>query len=290
MNSVDGMNSVKDHERLKLQFLGVRGSIPTPSQACLEAGGNTPCLVLRYGNEPPVIIDAGTGLRTLGQQVKPDAKNVFTATLLLSHFHWDHIQGFPFFPPIYSPHSRLRIVSGCTAAQLKENLGQQMRGPYFPVPFDQISAICTYEQLDANGLAIGSLQVTPIELNHPGNATGFRIDSPNGSLVYVSDHEHGDLRIDKQIVERSKGADLMVYDAHFTPEEYGRYEGWGHSTWKHGAEMAKAASVRRFAMFHHSPSRTDEELAEIVRRCRELFEDSFSANEHDTITVGEAAG
>jgi phosphoribosyl 1,2-cyclic phosphodiesterase len=276
---------VKDHKSLTLQFLGVRGSIPTPLESCLQAGGNTPCLLIRYANEAPLLIDAGTGLRTYGQQCKPTAANPFSATFLFSHFHWDHIQGFPFFPPIYSPHSRLRLISGIPATALKQHLGEQMKSPHFPVAFDDIAAQCSFEQLSEQGLAVGSLRVTPIALHHPGGATGFRIDSAAGSIAYVSDHEHGNPQIDEQIVQRSKSADLMVYDAHFTPEEYQHHRGWGHSTWLDGVQLAMAAGVRRFALFHHSPSRTDSDLVEIVHKCRELFNESFAANEHDIVTV-----
>lgn len=270
---------------LTVGFLGVRGSIPTPAESCLRAGGNTPCLVLRYADEAPVIIDAGTGLRTLGHQLNPSSNNPFSATLLLSHFHWDHIQGFPFFPPIYSPCCDLRLVSGLPPSALKDHLASQMKGPYFPVPFDKIAARCSFEQLDADGIVIGSLRVTPVELHHPGGATGFRINSPAGSIVYVSDHEHGQASVDAQIVRKSEGAGLMIYDAHFTPEEYKLHTGWGHSTWLDGARMAQRAGVSRFALFHHHPNRTDVELDTLVAQCREVFQESFAATEHATITL-----
>lgn len=279
------MNSCNEHERLKVEFWGVRGSIPTPIQSCLQAGGNTPCIVVRFGAEPPIIVDAGTGLRAFGQQFRPVAANPFQATILFSHFHWDHIQGFPFFSPIYSPHSELQLISGRPVSELQENLARQMREPHFPLAFDQIAAHCAYEQLDRDGIILGSLQVSPIELYHPGRSTGFRIDSPSGSLVYISDHEHGNQEIDSQIVRRSEGADLMIYDSHFTPEEYGKYVGWGHSTWRAGVDLAKAAGVPRFALFHHSPSRTDQQLEEVVLRSKEVFEDSFAACEQSHIWV-----
>ncbi len=273
------MKSPNRDGQLKVRFWGVRGSIPTPEESHLRTGGNTPCVVLQYGDEPPVIIDAGTGIRAFGTKLIREGNKPFHGTLLLSHFHWDHIQGFPFFAPIYSSHSHLKIFSGRPSSELKRNLDQQMREPYFPMGFREIPAQYSCGQLTQEGLDLGSLSVTPVCLNHPGQATGFRIDSPNGSIAYVSDHEHGNEVIDRQIVKKCAGVDMMIYDSHFTPEEYGRFVGWGHSTWLQGTILAKEAGVKQFRLFHHNPARTDEQLQILVETAREHIELSSAATE-----------
>ena len=269
---------------LNIRFWGVRGSVPTPGEAYNNTGGNTPCIVLQYADEPVVIIDAGTGIRLFGQSLAATEKG-FEATLLLSHFHWDHIQGFPYFAPAYSKNTNLQTWSGVPACKVKQNLSSQMVEPFFPVSFDKLPAHCMFHQINESGFSAGSLQVTPVTLNHPGSATGFRINSAAGSIIYVSDHEHGVSDIDRQIEEKAQGANLMIYDAHFTPEEYPSFRGWGHSTWEEGCRMAARAGVQKLVLFHHSPARTDTQVASLVAQAQNAFPKTIAADEREAIVL-----
>lgn len=259
-------------KQLKIEFWGVRGSIPTPEKDTLRVGGNTPCLVLQYNLEPIVIIDGGTGLRRLGLQLEPCNKSCpVEASLLFSHFHWDHIQGLPFFPPMYSEYCTLKFYSTLRPSHLKRVLDDQMKQPYFPLPLSSSRSHREYNQVQPHGCQIGSLSIRPVRLNHPGGGSGYRIDSGAGSVMYVSDHEHGVEEIDACIAREAAGADLLIYDAQYTPAEYPRFKGWGHSTWLEGTRLANRAQVGQLLLFHHSPSRKDQEASAILLSAREEF-------------------
>jgi phosphoribosyl 1,2-cyclic phosphodiesterase len=270
---------------LKVEFWGVRGSIATPENDKLRLGGNTPCVVLQYADEPPVIIDAGTGLRHFGAHLKTSGGEPFLASILFSHFHWDHIQGLPFFPPLYSDESELDVYAGVAVDVLRAVLEGQMGEPYFPVPFAAARSRRRYRQMQGQGCEIGSLRVKPVPLNHPGGATGYRIDSPNGSVIYVSDHEHGISEIDDRIAIDAYAADVVIYDAHFTPEEYPKFVGWGHSTWLEGTRLAHRANVGRLLLFHHSPSRADNAADAILEQARHKFSATDLASENYEIVL-----
>jgi phosphoribosyl 1,2-cyclic phosphodiesterase len=278
------MEQTEVRRGLKIRFWGVRGSIPTPEKDKLRIGGNTPCVVLQYASEPPVIIDAGTGLRVFGSHLSGFHRGTWKASILFSHFHWDHIQGLPFFPFLYSEKAELDLYSGVPADELRAILEGQMNHPYFPVPFAAAASKRQYKQVEGE-CQIGTLRIRPVRLNHPGGATGYRIDSPEGALIYVSDHEHGKVDIDDGIVQDAAGAEIMVYDAHFTPEEYPPFIGWGHSTWLEGAKLADRAGVGRLLLFHHSPSRTDQAARALLTHARKAFSATDLACEHDEIVL-----
>jgi phosphoribosyl 1,2-cyclic phosphodiesterase len=173
-------------------------------------------------------------------------------------------------PFLYSDKAELDLYSGVAADELRSILEGQMNQPYFPVPFVAAVSKRQYKQV-AGECEIGSLRIRPVRLNHPGGATGYRIDSPGGSLIYVSDHEHGKTDIDDRIVQDAAGADIMIYDAHFAPEEYPPFMGWGHSTWLEGAKFADRAGVGRLLLFHHGPSRTDQAARAVDTSSQEIF-------------------
>jgi phosphoribosyl 1,2-cyclic phosphodiesterase len=270
---------------LTIRCWGVRGSIPTPDKNKLRVGGNTPCIALQYGSEPQVIIDAGTGLRLLGIDLSSTEDQPVEANILFSHFHWDHIQGLPFFGPIYSPHSRFKLYSALSAEKLEHILGSQMKSPYFPVSYSSVRAQFEYNQVGANGCEIGSLMIRPVQLNHPDGAWGYRVDSPAGSVIYVSDHEHGVAAIDEMIAREASGVTLLIYDAHFKPEEYPRFKGWGHSTWLEGTRLAQRAGADHLLLFHHSPFRKDQEFGTILKEARQEFRATELAREDRSIRL-----
>jgi phosphoribosyl 1,2-cyclic phosphodiesterase len=278
-------NHTGNGNQLKIEFWGVRGSVPTPERAKLTLGGNTPCTVVQYNSEPVVVIDGGTGLRSLGVSLACGPQKKLRASLVFSHFHWDHIQGLPFFGPVYSDFAELSFYSTVPPDELRAILEVQMSKPYFPLAMSSARAVQEYFQMTAEGTDIGTLKVVPVPLNHPGGASGYRMDSPAGSVIYVSDHEHGILEIDDAISKQAVGADVLIYDAHFTPEEYDRYKGWGHSTWLEATRLAKRAGVRQLILFHHSPSRKDREIPQILDEARKEFPATEMARENQPIIL-----
>jgi phosphoribosyl 1,2-cyclic phosphodiesterase len=206
---------------------------------------------------------------------------------LFSHFHWDHIQGLPFFGPLYSEKGDLKLFSTLRANHLKRVLEDQMKAPYFPVPMSSASCRREYGQVPPQGFEIGSLFIQPVQLNHPGGATGYRIDSPAGSVIYVSDHEHGIDDIDSRIARQARGADLLIYDAQYTPAEYPRFKGWGHSTWLEGTRLANRAEVGQLLLFHHNPARRDNEAGGILAEAREKFPATEFARENLSIVLSK---
>ncbi len=266
---------------MKLKFWGVRGSIPTPSPHTVRFGGNTSCVSVDLGGNV-VIFDAGTGIRNLGISLleRPDKPKM---DMFLSHVHWDHIQGFPFFGPGYREGYVIDVHGrGKADNTLGEILAGQMEGPNFPVSLHQLGATFTYSDIiSGQSITINSqtgepvARVSCIAGRHPNGVLVYRLDDllRNSSIVYATDTEHQKNKLDEGIVALAQGADVLIYDGMYTPEEYEeKYQGWGHSTWEKGFEIARAAGVRRFIVFHHDPNHTDDFLdayeTEVRAKCR----------------------
>lgn len=245
---------------LTVRFLGVRGSIATPG-ADKTAGGNTACVEVTAG-DTRIILDAGTGLRTLGDERM--AKGPRHSTILLSHLHWDHVAGLPFFTPIYVPGHRVEIASGPNGVMPHDDAIRSLfRAPFFPVDYAQLADQVSTRELRANEkFTIGDITITMAKLNHPDPVYGFRLEHGGHSIVYATDTEHFAC-VDPTLKKLAAGADILIYDSQYTPEEYPSKVGWGHSTWLAGAELARAAGVPQLVLFHHDPNRTDAQLAEI---------------------------
>ncbi|HEY4175311.1 MAG TPA: MBL fold metallo-hydrolase [Kofleriaceae bacterium] len=243
---------------LSVRFLGVRGSIATPG-ADKTAGGNTACVEVTAG-DTRIILDAGTGLRTLGdERMKGGPRH---STILLSHLHWDHVAGLPFFTPIYVPGHCVEIASGPNGVMpLDQAIRNLFVAPFFPVDYAQISDQVSTRELRANDkFTIGDITVTMAKLNHPDPVYGYRLEAFGQSIVYATDTEHFSC-VDPTLKKLAAGADILIYDSQYTPDEYPTKVGWGHSTWLAGAELARAAGVPQLVLFHHDPNRTDEQLA-----------------------------
>ncbi len=260
--------------RLELKFWGVRGSIPTPAPENLGYGGNTTCLELRLPTGESVVIDGGTGARKLGLHlVEASAGQSIDLEILMTHFHWDHIQGIPFFAPLYSPKNRITFHTSRPPEEVRNILEGQMTHPYFPVQFELLGAQRAFSSFDQGGKSLrgGALHVVPFELNHPQGATGFRLEAGGAVIVHACDHEHGDPRLDRSIREHAEGADILIYDSQFTPAEYASKQGWGHSTWLEGVKVAQDAQVKLLILSHHDPSHTDEFMDAVLAEAREHF-------------------
>jgi phosphoribosyl 1,2-cyclic phosphodiesterase len=262
-----------------MKFWGVRGSTPVPAHRFLGHGGNTSCIELRVG-ETILIIDAGTGIRRLGMALQEEfAGEKLTINLLLTHFHRDHIQGLPFFGPMYSPDAEVRFHCAHPPERTRELLENEMGSPYFPVSFGFLPARRTFSNLADAPLKLPDISVYPFAMNHPQGATGFRIEAGGKVITHASDLEHGDPEFDRILREHAEGSDILIYDAQFTPDEYPEKRGWGHSTWLEATRVARDCKVGQLILFHHDPAHEDTTMIDIVMKARREFENTKAAQE-----------
>ncbi|MCC6898656.1 MAG: MBL fold metallo-hydrolase [Polyangiaceae bacterium] len=265
-----------------IRFWGVRGSIAAPGPETAAVGGNTSCVEVTCGASR-FILDSGTGIRALGDALMKQGP--VEATLLLSHHHWDHIQGLPFFTPIYLPTTKLTVVGPQTDRLSNiDVLEHQMSSPVFPVRLEELPcALDTREVMAGDTLDLGGARIRVAKANHPGGSLAYRIDYAGRSVVYATDTEHYSC-VDPALRALALGADVLIYDSQYTPAEY-RGEcgpskvGWGHSTYEDGAKLAHAADVGQYVLFHHDPRRNDEQVAHVERLAQSLFAGSVAARE-----------
>ena len=266
-----------------VRFWGVRGSVPSPGAQTAGFGGNTSCVEVHCGGET-IILDAGTGLRGLGERLAASGRPV-VASILVSHVHWDHIQGFPFFPPLFLPDTELALYGRPDHGSLESALRHQMTAPNFPVQLGAVPAALTYGELDlAQPFEVGAAVVRAARLNHPDGVIAYRIEYDGRAIVFATDTEHYPEEIDRDLVALAEGADLLIYDAQYTPEEYagvigGAREGWGHSTWVEGIRVARAAGVGSLVLFHHDPAHDDAAVSAIERSARTVLPGTVAARE-----------
>jgi phosphoribosyl 1,2-cyclic phosphodiesterase len=274
---------------MEIRFWGVRGSIASPGPETANVGGNTSCVEVMC-NTQRIVLDAGTGLRALGNALVA-TREPQALSLLLSHFHWDHIQGLPFFVPAYMPQTKLTIVGASDGRHsLRDKLSRQMTEPHFPVQLDDLSAQLTYrEARPMQAFELGEVRVKVARWNHPGGVFAYRLEHEGSSIVYATDTEHYAC-VDPALKNLAQDADVLIYDAQYTEEEYQSKVGWGHSTYVAGAEVAKAAGVKRLVLFHHDPMRTDEGVVGIERAASALFSNTIAAREGLVITTSDAHG
>src|SRR5262249_30038442 len=261
---------------LSVRFLGVRGSIATPGAHTI-AGGNTACVEVTAGDSR-VIIDAGTGLRQLGDERM--AHGPRASPILLSHLHWDHISGLSCCTPVYVPGDTVEIMSGPNGVMpLADAMRELFRAPFFPVDYAQLGGNLVTRELKANDrFDVGAITVTMAKLNHPDPVYGFRLEHGGRAIVYATDTEHYAC-VDPTLAKLAHGADVLIYDAQYTPDEYPSKVGWGHSTWQAGVELARAAGVPQLVLFHHDPGRTDAQLAAIEADARAAYPGTIAARE-----------
>ncbi|MBW1782016.1 MAG: MBL fold metallo-hydrolase [Deltaproteobacteria bacterium] len=260
---------------MKVRFWGTRGSIAVPGKDTVIYGGNTCCLDMTLDSGRKIIIDAGTGIRSLGDHLIARGETV-DILLLVTHIHWDHIQGFPFFDPIFNPSSKI-AVDGFPASLkgLRAIFDNKMGDGFFPVSFEDLKARIDYVgEVSHHPVTIDNTRIDAIPLNHPQGGFGFRFQEGNKRLVFITDNELvADAPAGKQpddYVQFCKEADVLIHDAQFTPEEIDNHRGWGHSDCASTLDLALKAHARRLILFHHAPARKDADVAAIIERCNGL--------------------
>jgi phosphoribosyl 1,2-cyclic phosphodiesterase len=281
----------------KLSFWGVRGSTPTVDPATWRYGGNTPCLELIAPDGTQMILDCGTGLRMLGSRWgMQDGGRTPETHILVTHYHWDHIQGIPFFSPLYSEHNQFHFYSFRSKYLGRDSLKQvfetQMALPYFPVDMSAMNAKRRFQEVaGGDTFMIGENKITTRSLNHPQGCLGFRIEMSVGTVAYATDNEPGDPELDKSLRELVADADIFINDAQYTPEQLASTRrGWGHSTWAEGVRVARETNAKTLVLFHHDPDSTDRMVDSLLRQAREEFDSVFAASEGMVITLGAPGG
>jgi phosphoribosyl 1,2-cyclic phosphodiesterase len=229
-----------------------------------------------------LILDAGSGLVGLGDLLRRSER---PPSIVLTHYHWDHLQGLPFFTPLYVAGTAPTIWAPDIDALDAGWVETIFKSPFFPVPYEALPSKPHVEPIGVGAHTIDGFNVRAINLNHPGGAFAYRIEGAEGAVVYATDHELGDPAVDEPLAHFVRGAKVLIFDAHFTPEEAPAHKYWGHSHWGEAALFAAANDVERLWLFHHKPGRTDVELTEIEAAARKVFPHTDAAGEGDTIEI-----
>ena len=294
---------------MQVRFWGTRGSIAAPGPGTVRYGGNTSCVEVRTADGTLLVLDAGTGLRPLGDALLADAGGPRGGHILISHTHWDHIQGFPFCRPLFLAGWEWDVYAPRSFGRsLRETLAGQMQYTYFPVALDALGAVLRYHDLVEGEFRIGDVRIVARYLNHPALTLGYRIEAGGTVLVYSTDHECfspaasrlgrplGALLGDTDARERRhaefiSGADLLIHDAQYTAAEYPERVGWGHSTVEYVVRMALEAGVKQLSLFHHDPRREDKDVDRLLASARDWAREAGSdlritaAAEGDTLVL-----
>ena len=292
---------------MRIRFWGTRGSLAKPGPSTIRYGGNTSCVEVQGADGTLIILDCGTGAHDLGRSLAASGIHPIRGHFLITHTHWDHIQGFPFFAPLFVPGNEWDVYAPQGLGQrLEATLAGQMEYTYFPVTLGQLGATIRYHELVEGSFDLGAVRVTARYLNHPGLALGYRLEAGGAALVYATDHEPHSRhqpemadptqavplhREDQRHVEFLAGADLVIHDAQYTLEEYPSKLTWGHSPAELAVDFSLSAGVKRLALFHHDPLRDDAALDQLVETCRQRAVagglDVFAAAEGQTIELAE---
>ena len=286
---------------MEITFWGTRGSLAVPGVDTVKYGGNTSCVTMRPRSGPLIICDMGTGSFPLGRQLVRQPEPL-DAVVLFSHGHWDHIQGFPFFAPFFRKDTHVRILGDPTPRHdIYEMLSQQMGANYFPVTLEalaakvEMDATLTAERKVGMEQTIGSAWIQTFPIRHPGGGRAFRVDDEGRVAIYLTDHELPGRGPEYNFyVEICQGADLLIHDAQYTDAELPDREGWGHSSCEQATRFAMEAGIKRLALFHHDPGRSDAEIDLLAGACQALARASgsdlevFGAREGTTFTISNA--
>lgn len=278
----------------KLGFWGVRGSTPTVDRANWRYGGNTACLEIVAPGGTRIILDCGTGLRGLGNRwLQTYGDKPMEAHIFLTHYHWDHIQGIPFFTPLYNEKNRFYFYSYRSEqlgrGSLQRVLEAQMAHPYFPVDVSVMNARREFFEISGGDkLDIGGVKISARWLNHPQGCLGFRLETPTGTIAYTTDNEPGVPALERNLKELATGADVFINDAQYSPEQLaGAKKGWGHSSWLEGVKIAEEVGAKNLFLFHHDPDASDRIVDEMLREARRKGGSVWASAEGMVISVAK---
>lgn len=255
---------------------GARGSIPVSGEEYLKYGGDSTCIEVRTNEDSIIIVDAGSGIRRLGNRLLAEER--YEYTLFFTHSHWDHILGFPFFRPLYAQQTVIHL-HGCPTAQgnIQMLLSKAMSAPFFPVPFDKLQAKIHYDAKCFQNIRIDGMEISMIPLSHPNGGLGFKFAEEGKTFVFLTDNElgyrHQGGLTPEEYVRFAHCADLLIHDSEYTPEQYRNTIAWGHSTYVDALDLALAAGVKSLGLFHHNQDRKDSDQDQIVRQCQETVEE-----------------
>ena len=266
---------------MQMRFWGVRGSTPTPEPRNSRYGGNTCCIEVRLADNTLIILDCGSGMRGLGKSLQDEfGEHPIQASLFLTHFHWDHIQGIPFFLPLYRRGNQFLFHSVLlTGSGLRNAIEGQMANPYFPVNMGVMGAQRRFSNLEGKPVSLQGATLRSAPLNHPQGSVAYRIDADGGAFVLATDTEPGSPVHDQALRDLAQNADVLVYDAQYAPEQLaGEKKGWGHSSWLEGVRIAQECNVKKLVLFHHDPDSDDAHVDELVMRARQEFPNTWGAN------------
>jgi ribonuclease BN (tRNA processing enzyme) len=267
---------------MRLEFYGVRGTFPGQGKSGTKFGVNTPCARITTRSGETIIVDAGTGLRPLGEDLTAGRKTKapLKVSLLLTHFHLDHIFGLPFYGPLYMSGTAIDVYSWREPEDTREILGRLSAAPLFPVPIETTPSKMAFFQIGEDGTIIGGARVSFCPLTHPQGCVAFRIEEDGRSIVFATDTEHPAEGLDERLAAFARGASVFIYDAMYLPQEYaaGR-QGWGHSTWEQGVRLARAAGVSRLVLSHFNPDHDDHTIRRMRRAAARMFSETDAAAE-----------
>ena len=280
---------MSDNTTFRLKFWGTRGSIACPGPDTVKYGGNTTCFEVTCGSRR-IIIDAGTGIRALGKKIMFEEGNILDTDIFFTHTHMDHIQGLPFFAPLYNPKNNVRLHAGhlLPPYDLQGLIGSMlMKDPIFPVPSSLIEQACTFNDYNCGQVfePEKGIVIRTGKLNHPNGACGYRIEFAGKVIAICTDTEHFEDGIDQSVVSLSHDADVMVYDSAYTEEEYAKFKGWGHSTWQEAVKVVEAANVKQTFLFHHDPSHDDAKMDAIAEEVAKIRSGVRPAIEGEEIEI-----
>ena len=265
---------------MELTFWGVRGTTPIIRKPASVFGGNTPCAALSISGGSLIVVDAGTGFHDLGRRLAAAKRGPVRMSILITHFHLDHLQGLPFFDPLYDSSTEIVFYSAAEPDVLREHLGRLMGNPFFPVAFEATASRKRFRKVGGRRIRIGGAAVSACPLNHPQGCVAYKIEEGGASIVFATDTEHPGEGVDGWLLEFARGASCLIYDATFTPREYeAGKQGWGHSTWREGARLAAAAGVGRLVLSHFNREHADGDIRMIERLARRAFPATGAARE-----------
>lgn len=280
---------------MDVTFFGVRGSTPCSSESHQRYGGNTACVVIERRDQEPIVLDLGTGLRFYG--LHRAHQEPFRASALVSHLHWDHVQGIPFFSPLLCPGARLDLYGPAQEhSSLEDTVRSFVSPPYFPVGIDALPCEVVFHEVSAGELEVAGATVTVAEVPHVGPTVGYRVEADGVSVAYVSDHQQpgvGSMEVDRAVLELCEGVDLLIHDAQYDDLEFSMRSDWGHCTVDYAVEVAARAGARTLALFHHDPSHTDVHIDGLLDAARDTAQrrgvsEVFAAHEGLTVAFDRA--